>query len=600
MRIHFFVFLLFLTQDTAWSKPTVEASVYSESQVNRFRRKVHPFQLGECMGQDTEISNETLKNILEKNGSSGSVSRTESRGDQRIGDFYFGNIEWNIEVDPDENLKIHFSQSTITSKEEVGELRCNTTVSKSNVLASSTKFSGSVLLVVPRNVFVLRIRQSELSNTEASASFSSKIIIVNRTESSTPDKPAIPFESFPSDTNKLKYLFVRPGDLVRLSVEYKTDSVKKVDFSSQFEVGFLGSFRCNSKHFDIKSVDFKRNLLNSFAKVPTSPSAMDDLLVKASCLQNPLFSRELLINSHGSTLATLIRQIAKSQVSNPSDMTPSTYFYNIVMSYLALDLSKNVVSDLKLFCDTAKLNTLFSIPSDFEVLTRKYHWASLNYIKIKYTLDQTTPPAVDAILDYLSEQQDQKISYSYLRDAKTLAILREYTQDVLSDKLTNFSNISDILKEIPNTLTGQNIRNAYLKNVKEAHSLAIDFQYQIQSQLRKIGTSSNDLVNIGDLKSKWEQIKKLNTSLLFGIQQDLKWFEISENNPTSSKFVSDLYDLNSVILTQSHILNNSVNYNKGLYKSLVENNPEFEPLFNHINNETFSKSINKCLDSSHE
>lgn len=593
--------ILCLISSHAISKPQLEASIYSESEVNRFRRKVHPVKLGYCLGQDTEISNDKIKNILSNNGLSGDLERRESRGDSRIREFYFGNINWNFEMDPSETLKIHFAQTTRLNQQDTSEMTCNTTITKSDVLSSSTKMTGSVLLTVPSNVFVLRIHRTQFENTESDANFKTNLTFVNRPLVGADINQNKKENVFPSSSEIPNYFFVRPGDLIRLTVEYSTDSLKDVNFSANFEVGFLGSYRCDSEQFKIGSPQLGQELMQLFSQKPKTSQQLDNIMVKSSCLQNPLFSRELLLNSHGRDLANLLGIISSSVHDNykTSEATLQN-FYQKVLSYLVLDLSKNVISDLSLFCDTTKLNTMFKIPSDFEVLTRKYHWASLSYVKIKYILNNATPLAMDSILELLQQKANKQETYASLRDPATLETLRTYIKDALSDRIINYSNIIRILEEFPQTITGRNSRLEFLNKVREVHAEAIDFRYQMQNQMRSIGSAKIDIVDLSDLPQRWAEIKRMNNNLQQDLQKNLQWFEIFDDDPTSSQFAKDLYDLNAIILKESKFLSNASLKDKEIYAALFEHHADYEPLLNLHKNEQLNARINKCLDTSHD
>jgi hypothetical protein len=586
--------------DSQQDQLATEVSV--KSQFTQLWRNHHPAILFKCWGrpEEVEVYQRELYAQSTNNQGSSSESYIATAKDYDFGARPFKAftpqaVKWDSRLSKDRVLTLSFSQEVIPSDSYSKDHACNTQSMFTKLDAIANSYKSNASFYVPKDVYMVRVR--EIKKEVNSKTLHELNAVIDNAKKIVPDRKG-GLNSVESGSKfsvgEYDYFFVTPGERIDFSVSWISQSIENASFEVSYEIKLLGQDLCmndylidsNGSFFDVS------NLMQSTFSSEAFKNNPHDVIAGLSCLRSQKILAELLRGYHASDLVFLLSQIQNDFQQFESERRTLEDYYQIswVVTQMALlDISRTILSDLYVFCDTKTVYGLFPGEARKIIKVRGYHYAARQYYKMKWILERIPVLFLQTFVETLETLAEKNKSYKELASKETLKLLENLELSIFSAPFRTPFLLEDKLKDLPET----DINSAGRKTLMaELQQTKIDFDKldsQFRKQLISFGHRLPKKVEAKVLKSAFEKymvsIARVEKSLL----TDMNWLDLEEfMSGLEMPFTRDMHKLNTELMAVSgQLLENFYRSNLGAGTS--------SDFIRYDEMNRMYKSVNSCL-----
>lgn len=495
-------------------------------------------------------------------------------------------VRWNTRIDNDRELRIEFEQKVVTQQSSNIENHCSNQTFHSKLETLKNEIRARAEFVVPDGVYLLRIKQ--VLNSVESRTENRIRTHVSKLVSTATDldqngniRSGRPDYDLPKGLNmkvgEFEYFFVRPGERVEFDVAWNSTERNDSKMKVGFDLSMMGYDGCGQLIGNLQgqsgvSVSKLMSQISSTESINENPHKFIEAM---SCLRNPVYVDSMIYTNHGSQLISSLSELQNSFEKWEVDFSKETqkrYYEPIRTTFYMtlLEVSRNLLRDLTVYCDTKSISELFGLPAGRDYKIKGYTYTAQLYGKIRFLIHAVPIDILESYVSSLEYFHNQKMTYEDVnRQKSAMTVLHELSLTLQGINFESTEAIRRWVQYLPSAKSNGQARNAItasITNMEEASRIAL---VEFRQSLVNFKRNSNDVVDFNSLKNAVNQLKQSRNNVLALFNADFDWFLSGNYSVGKSTFLEQTEQLAfDIVASSTDIL--STFHGKKLSTSIIK------------------------------
>lgn len=550
------------------NQDSVQTEVSMKAVFSQLWRKSKRSRLFKCWGGPEEVlafQEELSESSKQDSGSYGKSFDGKTNG-KNFDVYTPQTTTWSSAISEDRIFSLSFSQKVTLEQEHFKRSTCSTEKFYTKLEAIANTFRSSASLFVPDDVYLVRVRR--LKYNWDSKTVHALVATIKNGRTMVEDASTFDLDLETIKVGEFDYFFVRPGERMDFQVQWQSQALEDASFEVDYEVRLMGQDMCNQVLWDSTKASTPNALelvRSKFSKEQLSTNPHDAIAALA-CFRSKSYLSATMRGNHGSTLVEALKFINSQFEAFSQEALNAEPFYREIWTSLQMtmyDVSRTVLSDLYSFCETRTVLGLFPGAPAEPLTIRGYHYASRHYYKIRLLLEQAPVDFLEVFANTLSRFAERKKSYAEISTPENIAVLEELQYSIFGSSFQTVDLVSDLLKDLPQTLTGQTASDLGQWQIQQGRKIFDQLDIAFRNQLEKIAQRSPEIISPYLFGKAVQAYKESLVQTRVTLASDIAWFTMdSDLNIMSMPFAQDMMTLNLELMAVSGSLLQTVHGSK--------------------------------------
>lgn len=517
----------------------VETEVNIEAQITQLWTNEHPAKLFKCWGRamQVELFNEPLKDTSNEN--SGSISLNHHNTNQPFTNFNPITGSWTSDLSEDRVFTLSFNQKVQAQQTTYRHQTCSTEKMYSQLDASSTSFKSHASMLVPNDVYLIRVKVLKKNMIGKSVhQLDARVLKAARVQE---DNSKVD-HSFKGDKGlsveeDLQYFFVKPNDRIDFAVSWESSSASDASIDVQYEIKMMGQDMCERDLWALNS-RMKPNLKELAELIQLDRPGADPhvAISRLACLRSSKYMGSLLYSHHATDLVDFLtelnNQLLQKQEQVNETAPPFLRELSIVASMSLYDFAKTVLVDMSQYCDSRPVVIMTSGNEQAFGYIRGFHYAARHWHRIRLLFEQANSgliPLFESFSGLLKSAEDQQMKYSDINNETTLRVMEHVFLSIFGSSFRTLSIVEYLIKGLPLLRINKGNSLALMAELRKGVETFESLELEFRTLLSNFVAGADAKISVEKFNSKLESYKKSLQAVQALTLENMKWFEYDES-----------------------------------------------------------------------